>query len=230
MNKVELKAETRKVTGRKVKTLRAKGVVPANIYGKDVKSASIEINGKEFREVFKKAGETGIVTVLLGKEERPVLTSNVQVHPATGEILHVDFRQVNLKEKVSANIPLELTGESPAEKSGAGTVVLLVQELEVEALPADLPEKFEVDATILTDVDQTVKVGDLKYDKSKIEVKTDLETIVVKVEPPQKEEVVAAPVLAEGEVPVEGAEGEAKPAAEGTAEAAKEEAPKEEKK
>src|SRR6266404_3053965 len=133
MNKIELKAEARKVTGRKVKALRAKGLVPGNIYGKDVKSASVEINGKEFREVFKKAGETGIVSIVLGKDERPVLVNNVQVHPATGEILHVDFRQVNLKEKVSANIPLELIGESPAEKSGVGTVVLLIQELEVEA-------------------------------------------------------------------------------------------------
>lgn len=213
MAKINLVAETRKLTGRKVKTLRAMGKIPANIYGKDVKSHSIEINEKEFREVFKKVGETAIVEIALGKETRPVLVHNVQLHPATSEILHVDFLQVNLKEKVTAQIPVELVGESPAEKSGIGTAVLLVQELEVEALPADLPEKFEIDATNLAEVDQVVKVSELKYDKQKIEVKADLESIVAKVEPPQKEEevVVPAPVegeegATEGETPVEGGE------------------------
>lgn len=194
MTKIALKANVRKVTGRKVKALRKQGIVPANIYGKDVKSASIEIDLKEFKQVFKMAGETGIVEIKLGKEDRPVLVSNVQVHPATDEVLHVDFKQVNLKEKVTANIPVELVGESPAEKSGIGTAVLLLQELEVEALPGDLPEKFEIDATTLTEVDQTIKVSDLKVDTSKVEVKTNADEIVAKVEPPQKEEVVVAPV------------------------------------
>ncbi len=131
MTKINLKAEKRKVTGRKVKTLRKAGLIPANVYGKDTKSESIEINSKEFRGVFKKAGETGIISIEIGKEERPVLIHNVQVHPATDEVLHVDFLQVNLKEKVTTQIPVEIVGESPAEKSGIGTVVLLTQELEV---------------------------------------------------------------------------------------------------
>jgi large subunit ribosomal protein L25 len=197
MVKLVLKAEDRKVTGRKVKLLRAKGVVPANIYGKKIKSHSIEVNSKGFQEAFKKAGETGIITIEVGKDEKPVLVHNVQVHPATGEILHVDFLQVDLKVKVSANIPVELEGESPAEKSSVGTVVLLLQELEVEALPGDLPERFVVDATKLTEVDQVVKVSDLKYDKSQVEVKADPDEIVVKVEEPQKEEVIEVAPLAE---------------------------------
>src|SRR5690348_2488290 len=151
MAKISIKAQQRKITGHKVKALRKKGIIPANIYGKDVKSLAIEVNAKEFREVFKKAGETNIIYIDEGKAEKPVLVHNVQVHPATDEILHIDFRQVNLKEKVTAQIPVELTGESPAEKGGIGTVVLLVQELEVEALPADLPDKFEVDAANLTE-------------------------------------------------------------------------------
>src|SRR6266478_2357799 len=104
MVKTELKAEKRKITGRKVKTIRAKGLLPANVYGRDVKSLAIEINTKEFNEVFKKAGETGIISIAIGKEEKPVLVHNVQLHPATGDILHVDFLQVNLKEKVTAQI------------------------------------------------------------------------------------------------------------------------------
>lgn len=215
MTKISLNADVRKIAGRKVKTLRAKGIIPANIYGKDVKSVSVQVNSKEFKEVFKKAGETGIVDLSIGKEVRPVLVGNLSVHPATDEILHIDFRQVNLKEKVSANIPVELVGESPAEKSGVGTVVLLLQELEVEALPADLPEKFEIDASKLAEVDQTVKISDLDVDKKKVEFKQSADEIVAKVEPPQKEEVVEAPVAV--------AEGEAAPAVEGEVKAETEE-------
>lgn len=206
MTKISLKAEKRTITGRKVKNLRKQGIIPANIYGKDVKSVSVQVKGKEFGEAFKKAGETGIIDLTLGKDVRPVLVGNVSLQPATGEVLHVDFRQVNLKEKVTAAIPVELIGESPAEKGGLGTAVLLVQELEVEALPTDLPEKFEVDATKLAEVDQAVKVADLKYDKSKVEVKAEPDEIVAKVEPPQKEEEIPAPTpqAVEGEAPAEG--------------------------
>ena len=224
MAKIQLKAEERKIVGRKVKTLRQKGILPANVYGRDVKSVAIEISTKEFRDVYKKAGETGIISITLGKEEKPVLVHNVSVHPATDEILHVDFLQVNLKEKVTAQIPVEMVGESPAEKSGIGTAVLLVQELEVEALPGDMIPKFEIDATLLTEVDQVVKITDLKYDKSKIEVKADVETIVAKVEPPQKEEVIEVPVA---EVPAEGAE--APKEGEATTETPKDQAPSEQK-
>jgi len=122
--------------------------------------------------------------------------------------LHVDFLQVDLKVKVTAKVPVEVSGESPAEKQALGTVVQYLNEVEVEALPADLLEKFEVDTSELAEVDQAIYVKDLKYDKSKIEVKTDGEEIIVKVEPPQKEEEVIAPIVAvgaEGEVVPEGA-------------------------
>ena len=102
-------------------------------------------------------------------------------------------------------VPIEIEGESPAEKQNLGTVVQQIHEIEVEALPTDLPEKIIVDASILVEVDQAIYVKDLKVDK-KVEIKTDLESIVIKVEPPTKEEVVevAAEVPAEGEAPVEG--------------------------
>ncbi len=227
MQKLNLKSEHRELVGRKVKSLRSKGIVPANVYGNDIKSESLQLDRKQFEEIYKQAGETGLVELEVGKETKPVLIHEVQRHSVSGDILHVDFLQVDLKQKITANIPVEITGESPAEKSGLGTVVKQINEIEVEALPADLIEKFEIDASLLTEVDQAIKVSDLKYDKSKIEVKADMEAIVVKVEPPQKEEVIAAPVA------VEGAEGEVKPEGEKLAEggeAKPEEAPKEETK
>jgi len=165
---------------------------------------------KDFEEVFKKAGETSLVTLVLknGKsEERAVLISNVQKDPVSEAPIHIDFRQVDLKEKVTAEVPVELKGESPAEKTSVGTVVQYIDKIEVEALPGDLPEKFVVDIAALSEVDQAIFVKDLEIDKAKVTLKVDPEEIVVKVEPPQKEEEVAPPaaeVPVEGEVPAEG--------------------------
>ena len=217
-----LKAEDRKIEGRKVKTLRSKGIVPANVYGKKVKSKSLQIDLKEFQSVYKETGETGIIELQIGSEKRPVLVHSVQVNPKTDDVLHVDFHQVDLKEKIEAEVPIELVGESPAEKQALGTVVQYVNEIKVEALPTDLPEKFDVDVSELSDVDQVIYVKDLKYDKSKVEVKAEPEEIVVKVEPPQKEEVqvpvapaegeaVTTEAPQEGEAPAEGQQSESTP-------------------
>jgi large subunit ribosomal protein L25 len=221
MDKKILKAEERKISGRKVKTVRAQGLLPGNIYGKKIKSLAVQVDRKEFEKVYKEVGETGLVTLQVGKDERPVLVHKVQVHPVTDEPIHIDFRQVDLKTKVTAEVPVEVTGESPAEKQGIGTVVQYINQVEVEALPADLIEKFIVDTSALAEVDQAIYVKDLKVDKSKIEIKTNGDEIVVKVEPPQKEEVVETPIVpvgaegavpAEGEVPTEGAPGAEQPA------------------
>lgn len=204
MRKTILKAENRTIEGRKVKKLRKEGNLPGNIYGKKIKSQSVQVNLKDFEKVYKEVGETGLLALTVGGEEKPVLIHNLQLNPATDQPIHVDFLQVDLKEKVEADIPVELTGESPAEKQAIGTVVQYINEIKAEALPADLPEKFIVDASTLAEVDQSVLVKDLKYDKSKVEIKGDLDAIVAKVEPPQKEEVVEAPAPAEGEAAPEG--------------------------
>ena len=212
MDKKILNAEARVLKGRKVKKLREEGIVPANIYGKKIKSKAISIKLDEFKKIFKEVGETGLINLEIkgDKEDRAVLVSNVQMNPVSDIPVHIDFHQVDLKEKVTADVPVELEGESPAEKLSLGTVVLYINNIEVEALPGDLPEKFVIDISKLTEVDQAVHVKDLGIDKAKVEVKVDLEEIVAKVEPPQKEEVVE-PVVTE----VEGETTEAVPAQEG---------------
>jgi large subunit ribosomal protein L25 len=206
-----LKAEKRKVVGRKVKVLRGQGILPANIFGKKIKSTSVQVKIDEFKKIYNEVGETGVLSLEVAGEKaaRPVLVTKIQKDPVSDALMHVDFHQVDLKEKVEAKVPVELVGESPAEKQGIGTVVLYLNEIDVEALPTDLPEKFAVDTSSLTEVDQAVFVKDLKIDKAKVMVKTDPESILVKVEPPQKEEVVAPPPVAEGEAVVsEAGEGE----------------------
>lgn len=201
MSNIKLKSEKRTVFGRKVKKLREKGSIPANIFGKKVKSQAISVGLKEFQKAYLEAGETQIID-LSGK---PVLVSNMAKDPVSEDILHIDFRQVDLTEKISASVPIETEGDSPAEKQGLGTVVVQIAEVEVEALPTDLPEKIVVDVSGLEEVDQSIYVKDLKV-STKVEVKVDADAIIAKVEPPQKEEEVVVPEQpAEGE---EGAEGE----------------------
>jgi len=209
MDKLILIASERKITGRKVKTLRKEGLLPCNVFGKKVKSMALQVKLSDFVDIFKKAGETGIVYL----NERPVLISNIQKSPISGLPIHADFHQIDLKEKVEADVPVEVVGESSVEKQALGTVVQYIDEVSVEALPTDLPEKFEIDASTLVEVDQAVYVKDLKVDRTKVEIKLDPETILVKVEPPQKEEV--APVVetpaeeaVAGEEPEEGEESE----------------------
>lgn len=232
MDKQTLEAQVRKITGRKVKTLRKEGILPANVFGKKTKSQSLQLKLSDFSKIYQKVGETGLVLLMIGKEEKPVLIANVQKDPLSDLPIHVDFHQVDLKEKVEAGVAVEVVGESPVEKQSLGTVVLHLDEVKVEALPGDLPEKFEINAANLTKVDQVILAKDLDFAKDKVELKIDPETIIVKVEPPQKvEEVAPTPTPAEEAVPAEGeavpAEGEAEgPAAPVATEAtAKGEAP-----
>lgn len=204
MKSIKLKSIKRDLYGRKVKKLRKEGLIPANIFGKKIKSQAISVDANEFEKVFKEAGETQIID-LSGK---PVLVSNVTSDPVSDLLLHIDFRQVDLTQKVTAQVPVEVIGESPAEKQSLGTVVVQIDEVEVEALPADLPEKLTVDISILEEVDQAIFVKNLKV-SSKVVVKEDKDSIVVKVEPPQKEEEVVAPKPVEGEVPAESTDAEA---------------------
>lgn len=199
MSNQKLTATERKVFGRKVGKLRKEGQIPANVFGKDVKSYAISVPVETFQKVFEEAGETGIIDLTVGGKTNPVLVSNTQIHPVEGDIIHVDFRQIDLTKKITATVPVEIIGESPAEKSGLGTVVQQTTELDVEALPADLPEKFEVDVTVLAEVDATIHVSDLKYDKSKVEIDAEADQIIAKVEPPTEEEVIPTPSEGEAE-------------------------------
>lgn len=233
MEKYQLKAKKRTLLGRKVKQLRKQGLVPGNIYGNKIKSQAVEIPLSDFKQVFKKAGETRIVDLMLSdKDIHPILIHNVQIDPLTGNPLHADFYQVNLKEKVKTRVPVTLIGSSPAVVQKLGLLLQTLNDVEVEALPTDLPEKIEIDVTALTVLDQELKVSDLKVSKS-VTVLTDLNLGVVKVgklvskeaEELAKEEeaaAAAAKAAAAAEAPVTGevpaATAEKVPASQETAE------------
>ncbi len=207
---LKLTAEKRKILGRKVKTLRREGILPANIYGKKVKSLAVQADLKAFLSAFKETGETGVVKLLVKGEKkvRPVLIHNVQLDPVSNQPLHADFYQVDLKTKVTTEVPIELVGESLAVKEKIGILIQPLTEVEVEALPTELPDKLELDISGLKKVDGVVTVADLKVPKE-VKVLTLEKEILAKVEPLAKEEEVAP--LPEEEAPAE----EVKPEEEG---------------
>ncbi len=182
MEKHTLKAIKRTIAGRKVKKLRHEGNIPGNIYGKKIKSHAVQLSEKELLSVYAKVGETGLVELVVDGEVRPVLIHNIQLDPVSSRPLHVDFHQVDLREKVTTKVPLEMAGESPAVKDKVGVLLNIMSEVEVEALPADLPEKIEVDVSVLASIDQAIKVADLKI-SDKVKILTDQALEMVKVAP-----------------------------------------------
>lgn len=208
-DKAKLTVEKRTVLGRKVKKLRQTGLLVGNLYGKKIKSQAIQTDLKTFLPIFKQVGETGLVQLALKSETgfRPVLIHNLQLDPVTDLPLHVDFHQVDLKEAITAQIPIELVGEAPAVTQKIGILIQPLAEVEVEALPTDLPDKFEISVSGLAEVDAAITVADLKIPAG-VKILIDKGQILVKIEPPAKEEVVTPPPVTE-EVPVP-TEGEVK--------------------
>jgi large subunit ribosomal protein L25 len=182
MKKHTLSAAVRELVGRKVKQLRAENQIPATVYGKGVKSISVTVALDAFEEVYEETGETGLIELAVGKEVRPVLVHMVQVDPVSDALLHVEFHQVDLKEKVHAKVPVEIVGESPAVAQKLGVLLTVLDAIEVEALPTDLPEKIAVDVSVLAEVDQEVKVEQLHVGSS-VTVLTDGSLTIVKVGP-----------------------------------------------
>jgi large subunit ribosomal protein L25 len=199
--KHQMKADIRIVIGRKVKHLRKEGFVPATVYGHKFESLSIQFKTLELEKLFNEVGESGLVELLVGEEKLPILFRNPQYGAVNGDILHIDCYKVNLKEKITASVPIEFVGESLAVKEG-NTLVEITNEVEVEALPTDLPESIEIDISVLNAVDDAITVADIKLGE-KVEMITSLEQVIVKIEAPRAEEVIEAPAeeVAPGEVP-----------------------------
>lgn len=176
----KLKVEPRTVFGKKLKKLRREGILPANVYGKDVKSTALQVNLKEFETLFKEVGETGLVDIEVEGKARPVLFHNVHWNYSTNTPLHADFYQVNLSEKIKTMVPIEIVGTPTAVTENVGILLHTLNEIEVEALPEELPERFEINVEPLTAVDQQITVGDIKVPTG-VTVHTDPELVIVKI-------------------------------------------------
>lgn len=194
MTKYTLKAEKRAIFGRKFNSLRKTGLLPGSVFGKTIESLPIQVSSKEFNSLFRNAGETNIVYLSVSGEDkdRPVLISNLQFNPVTGNPIHVDLHQVNLKEKVTASVPVKLEGESQLVKDGLAAINQSISEIEVEALPTEIPESIVFDISKLNNIGDQFTVADIKVTDG-VEIKSDPEQLVVSLAEPQKEEIVETP-------------------------------------
>jgi large subunit ribosomal protein L25 len=219
MDKIALKAQDRSVFGKKVKNLRKDGKIPAHVFGNIKEVEHVTVEAGDFAKVFKQAGETGLIDLKIGEDRsRPVMIKELDIEPVKDQVLHIGFYQVNLKEKVTVPVPIVLTGEEvESVKMGENVVLQNLSEVEVEALPGDLVENIEVNIEVLKNVEDAITVGQLNYDRTKLTVLADAETVVVKLAPAVTEEMKALleEQQAEAEAAVEAAEGES---AEGEAE------------
>lgn len=189
---ITLPASTRTVTGKPVKLLRAKGRVPAVLYGFGMTPKNLELDAMSFGKIFGAAGESTLVDVVVdGGAPVKALIQEVQQHPITGRISHADLRAVNMKEKITAEIPLALVGEAPVAKAQAAVITKVREALEVECLPGDLVHEINVDLSTLTDIGQTIRVRDLKIPAG-MEIRADADDVVVTVAAALTEEQIKA--------------------------------------
>jgi large subunit ribosomal protein L25 len=176
---MKLSVKKRDLLGKKVKSLREQGLVPAVAYGKHVEPQTLSCVKNDLLKVYRSAGYTTPVE-LTGDLDQLVLIHSFQLDPISDEIITADFLAVSRTEKVGADIPVVISGESPLEKLNEGRVQLVKDTVRVEAFPQDLPSQFEVDASALTDINDVVFVKDLKV-SSKVEIIDDLELPVVTI-------------------------------------------------
>ncbi len=164
MERVELKAQGRTLVGKQVKRLRSEGLVPAVVYGPDLASKPIVTEERELSYVLRQAGTTSLINLAIDEEPQPdvVLAREIQRDILTGRLMHVDFYQVRLTEKVKTTPRLEFVGESPLVKSGEAVLIHAMTEIEVECLPTDLIDSIQVDVSGLETLDDNITVADLQ--------------------------------------------------------------------
>jgi large subunit ribosomal protein L25 len=207
MERVSLEAETRSEVGKvAVKKLRERGFIPGVVYKAKEGTTNLKVAKSALLKVLHtEAGENVIINLKLspdadsltkkssrspkssaGKGTKTVIIKEIQYHPVKGDILHIDFNQISLTEKLTIDVPLETKGESEGVKEG-GILEHILWELKVECLPTKIPEKIEVDVSDLK-IGDFVYVKDLKVPQD-IKILTEPEAIVVSVKPPTVEKV-----------------------------------------
>lgn len=188
-----IKAKTREASV-KVDALRKSGEIPAVFYGAGKETTPISVGTVEFKKVWREAGESSAVKITTPGEVIDALIHEVQVDPITEEPIHVDFLAIDMKKKITVGVPLEFTGVSNAVKSGIGNLVKSIHELEVEALPADLPHSLPVDISKLETLKDQIFVYDVELPAGVTLVSNPSDVVASIIEQVEEKEEVVAPV------------------------------------
>ncbi len=183
METVRLELQPRQVLGKKVKQLRRTGTIPVHIYGPGTDSRPLQCEQRDLLLALSSAGgNTPIIVTVQGEGgEQLTFAREVQWHPLRGDLLHVDFLTVQATQRVTAQVPISLVGESPGAREAGGTAMQQMRELSVEALPLDIPHEIEVDLSQLTDPDGVIRAADLPL-AANITLLADPEEVVVRIE------------------------------------------------
>ncbi|MEP7103857.1 MAG: 50S ribosomal protein L25 [Candidatus Dojkabacteria bacterium] len=214
---MKLTAQKREISGRKVKTLREKGIVPASVYGPKKKSESIQIDKKEFSKVFKDVGFNKFFDLEVeGSKPSKVLVKSYATEPVSDKLLEVSFYQIDEESKITVEVPIHFLGEAPAVKLNVGFLITIMDSVALHCLPKDLPDHLDVDLSKLESIGDAVNIGDLKLPEGvEFDSSVGENAAIVNIAAPQKEIVeeiaVVEPQLdADGNpIPVVPAEGEA---------------------
>ena len=219
MADVQIAVESRMVTGKKVKSLRRQGIIPAHLYGRGIDSLTLQAPVTAVGTLLRTAERNQIIGLQIDGEPqaRAVMLRGVQRNPVTDELVHIDFFQISLTDKLRADVPLHFVGEAPAVQVFAGILLHAVDHVTVEALPTDLPGHLDVDVSGLETLEAALYVRDIALPPN-VEMLSDPDQVIAKVSPPRVAEVeevaavpaegVAAPAEGEAAAPAE----EAKPA------------------
>jgi len=215
MEQLELQVNNRDILGKGVRFLRRQGITPAHLFGHGLKSLTLQCETAKLERSLAQAGETRLISLKVNNEKmaRPVLVREVQTESITGKLLHVDFYQVKMEEKVEVEIPIVLVGEAPALKARDNTLLRELNALKLECLPAKIPTRLEVNIGSLTEPGQAVRVKDIVVG-SDISILSDPEqvvvTVIVRAKEKVEEKVVAKEALVEPHEEAKQAEEETK--------------------
>lgn len=209
----ELAVSPREITGKATKKLRRAGIIPANIFGRGEASQAIQLENLAFEGLRRGHHATGVIALKMEgtKKAQTALIRHVQREPRSGRILHIDFFRVSLRDRITAKIPLNLTGTAPGVKVEGGVLLHLTDTLEVECTAGEIAEALEVDISTLEHIDDILHAKDVPLPPNYTLI-TDAEEPVAKVTPPRvekAEEIAEAPAAAEEGASAEAASGSA---------------------
>ena len=184
MEKMTLDVEKRSKNG--IKTLRVEGLIPAVFYGRKEESTPITISEKDFVKVWKDAGESTVISLHGAGKDVDTLIHDVQLNPVTDRPIHADFYVIEKDRKITVDVPIEFIGEAPAEKMEL-VLVKVLHEIEVQSLPANLPQEIEVDLSSLVDVQSQILIKDLKLPEGVVAT-AEPEEVIISVTEAREEE------------------------------------------
>lgn len=215
MEQIELHATRRDVLGKKVRFMRRNGITPVHLFGHNVDSLSLQCETVALKKALSQAGRTKIINLQVdrSRKTRTVMVREMQKNAISGDLLHVDLYQVIATEKIKVQVPIILSGEAPALKSKDNLLEHELMALNVECLPAQIPDRIQVDISALADDNSAIRLKDITLPEGVVSL-LDAERIVVKIGKRHAEKVEAVAVE-EAAAPAE--EGEEAPAAEGQA-------------